>query len=85
MKKMVSITSQGQITIPKSIRDALDITGQTKALVAKKDGLIVIKPALNFADLAGSIKTKIRLTDQELKAARESFSQNWPRIRQEDE
>ena len=63
MKKMVSITSQGQITIPK-----------------KKDGLIVIKPALSFADLAGSMKSDIKLTDQELKQARASFSQNWPTV-----
>lgn len=69
---------------PKKIRDALGISGSTKALVAKKDGLIVIKPALSFADLAGSMKSDIKLTDQELKQARASFSQNWPALEMVD-
>lgn len=39
------ITSKGQITIPKDIRDALGVSGGGKILFEKKDGEVIIKKA----------------------------------------
>lgn len=75
----MSITSQGQITIPHEMRKALGITGATKAVVIQEKDQIIIKPGLSFDDLAGSLKSNVRLTDEELRQARDSFSKNWAR------
>jgi AbrB family looped-hinge helix DNA binding protein len=77
MQKVVSITSQGQITIPQEIRQAFGITGAVKAVIKKKDNSIIIKPQLSFDDLAGSLKSDISLTDKELRQARKTFSKDW--------
>lgn len=77
MQKVVSITSQGQLTIPKFIRDALNITQGTKAVVSVEDDSIVIQPKMSFDDLAGSINTDVKLSDKELREARDNFEKNW--------
>ncbi len=76
-KKIMSITSQGQITIPTKIRNSLGIEGAVKALVTQVDGLIVIKPQVEFDQLAGSLHSDVRLSDTELQEARAAFSKKW--------
>ena len=78
MDKIVSITSQGQMTIPKSIRKALGIKHATKAVLRKDGDLLVVKPKVDFWSLEGSLKSKIKLTSKELKQARQAFSKQWP-------
>lgn len=79
MKKIVSITSQGQLTIPKSMLAAFGIKRAVKALVRNEGKLIIVEPKGNFWSLAGALKSKIRLSDKQLKQARKSFEQDWPR------
>lgn len=74
---IVSITSQGQLTIPKAIRDAFGITGAVKAVLKMEGDHLVVKPQKSFWDLAGTLNTGITLTDQELRDARNAFSQEW--------
>lgn len=75
----VTITSQGQMTIPKNIRDFYGIKGSHKATVERvKDGLLV-KPEKDFWSLMGSMKTDIVATDEDLRKARENFSKEWGR------
>ncbi len=51
------ITSKGQVTIPKKIRDDLNIkTGDVIQFVKKRED-IVIKPVKTLLDLKGVIKT----------------------------
>lgn len=45
MIELGKITSKGQITIPKVIRDALGVSGGDKILFEKKDGEVIIKKA----------------------------------------
>ncbi len=77
MQKVVSITSQGQITIPSEIRQLFGITTATKAVLSVKKNQIVIKPKDEFWSLQGSLKSDVKLTDGQLKAARENFSRKW--------
>ncbi len=58
MKKTVSITSQGQITIPAAIRRALDLDKYPKALVSRQGKKIIIEPSPDIMDLAGSLHKK---------------------------
>lgn len=79
MQEIVSITSQGQLTIPASIRQSFGIKGSTKAIIKKEGDLIIVKPKKDFWSLESSLNSEIKLTDDDLKKARESFSKNWPK------
>lgn len=79
MQQIVSITSQGQLTIPKAMLKDLGIVGSTKALIQKKNDVILVTPRNDFWSLEGSLKSGIVLSDKELRKARDSFSKNWAR------
>ncbi len=79
MQDIVSITSQGQLTIPVSIRKFFNIKGSTKAVIRKEGNLIIVEPKKDFWSLEGSLSSEIKLSDEELKKARESFSKIWPK------
>ncbi len=77
MQQVVSITSQGQLTIPKSMLKAFGITSATKAVIRKTDTALVVEPKKDFWSLEGSLKSDIKLSDDELRKAREQFSKTW--------
>ncbi len=77
MEQIVSITSQGQLTIPKSMLSAFGVKGSVKAVVRKEGGFIIVQPKTDFWSLAGSLKSKVKLSDKALKAARLKFSKRW--------
>jgi len=51
----VSITSQGQISIPARIREALGITIPSSAVVQVVDNKIVIEPVKDLTELKGAL------------------------------
>ena len=51
----VSITSQGQISIPSKIRKELGIEKNSKALVSIEKGKMVVEPIADFMSLKGSL------------------------------
>lgn len=53
----VSITSQGQISIPAKIRKELGLSKNKKALISVENGRVVIEPVKDFLELGGSLKT----------------------------
>ena len=79
MQKIVSITSQGQVTIPKAWLREMGIKGATKAVAKKKGGKLEIEPKADFWSLAGSLKSDVVLTDKQLREAREEFGKSWAR------
>lgn len=67
MTYTVSITSQGQISIPAAIRRQLGLDKKKQAIVTVEAGKMVVKPIKDFLELAGSLKTnKKPLTNKEL-------------------
>lgn len=80
MQDIVSITSQGQLTIPMSIRRSFGIKGSVKAIVRKENDLIIVEPKKDFWSLKGSLASEVKLSDKELQEAREAFSKKWPNI-----
>lgn len=80
MQDIVSITSQGQLTIPVAIRKSFGIKGSVKAVIRRIDNVIVVEPRKDFWSLRGSLTSEVKLSDKELQEARESFSKNWPKI-----
>ena len=55
-----TVTSKGQVTIPKEIRDALGVTAGDKIIFRRKDsGEIVVEAAtIDLMSLAGMLKPK---------------------------
>lgn len=68
----VTITSQGQITIPAKIRRQLGFHKTNKALVFPEDGRVIIEPIKDLLELGGSLKTSIQVNP---KRQREAFAQ----------
>lgn len=58
MTYTVSITSQGQISIPAEIRRKFGLFKNKKALVSVEDKKIIIEPVKDLLELGGSLKTK---------------------------
>ena len=67
MTYTVTITSQGQISIPAKIRRELGFDRSQKAIVSVQEGKMILEPVEDFLSLRGSLKTKKKpLTNKEL-------------------
>lgn len=67
MTYLVSITSQGQISIPAKIRRELGLSKNSKAIVSKEKGRVVIEPIKDLLSMKGSLKSnKKPLSNDEL-------------------
>ena len=73
MAYTVSITSQGQISIPAPIRRKLGLDKSKKAIVTEKDGKLLIEPVKDLLELGGSFKTNIKATPKQTRAAFEQW------------
>jgi len=51
----VSITSQGQISIPAKIRKSLNLDKYSKAYVREENGKVIVEPVEDFMSLKGSL------------------------------
>ncbi len=57
MTYTVSITSQGQISIPAPLRKKLGLDKFNKAIIREEKGRILIEPIKDLIDLKGSLST----------------------------
>jgi AbrB family looped-hinge helix DNA binding protein len=62
MDLAATLTSKGQITVPKPVRDALGLTDGDRVLFRVIDGCAVIARIPDFLDLAGTIPVPPDLT-----------------------
>jgi AbrB family looped-hinge helix DNA binding protein len=65
MTYTVTITSQGQISIPIKIREELGLSKSKKALVSIEDGRVIVEPVKDFLEFRGSLRTKKRFLSTE--------------------
>jgi len=79
MEQMVSITSRGQLTIPRKLLEVFGVRGAAKALVRKEGDTLVVTPKLTFHSLSGSMRGAVKLSDAKLREARKTFGKSWPR------
>jgi len=78
--QVVTITSQGQLTIPKSMRQQLGVMSGAKASISlSEDKQLIVQPHTDFWSLSGSLKGKITLSPAQLRKAREAFATQWAR------
>jgi AbrB family looped-hinge helix DNA binding protein len=74
MAYTVTITSQGQISIPVHLRRKLGLDITKKALVTEKDGKILIEPIKDLLELKGSLKTRISGSPIRIRQAFENYT-----------
>lgn len=79
MLDIVSITSQGQLTVPRWIRDQFGIKGPVKASIKKVGNSILVEPKNDFWSLGGSLSSEIKATGKDLRSVRDNFHKKWPR------
>lgn len=60
MTYTVSITSQGQISIPVELRKKLGLNKKSKAIVSEQEGKLVVEPVKDLLKLRGSLKSNKR-------------------------
>jgi AbrB family looped-hinge helix DNA binding protein len=64
-----TLTTQGQVTIPISIRELLGLNPRDKVNFKEEKGRVYIEPAKDFLDLEGSVQTDIKFSDSEADSA----------------
>ena len=58
MQQIVTITDQGQITIPASMRRAISLNLYNKAMVKIEDKMITVEPIIDLLSLGGILINK---------------------------
>ncbi len=80
MTYTVTITSQGQISIPAKLRRKLGLDKNKKALVREENGELVVKPVKDFLELGGSLHhyaKKNKSIEQIMKEEEEAIAQGF--------
>lgn len=78
MNLISTITTKGQVTIPLYIRESLGLKPNLKVVFIKQNDRVYLKPAVNFLDLAGSVKTNKPFNIPAMrKAAKNLISQRY--------
>lgn len=65
----VSVTSQGQISIPAKLRRQLGLEKTKKVLVFSQGGRLVAEPVKDILELKGSLKTRIKASPRQIREA----------------
>lgn len=73
MTYTVSITSQGQMSIPAPLRKKMGLDKSGRALVTEKEGKLVIEPIKDLLELRGSLKTDISATSSQIRQVFEDY------------
>ena len=73
MTYTVSITSQGQISIPAKIRRQLGLDKTMRAIVSSQGGKVIIEPLKDILELAGSFKTKTKASPKQIRSGFEDY------------
>lgn len=53
-----TVSSKGQITLPSSLRNTLDIKPKDKVELSIRDGEIILRPVRSFRNLRGSVRPR---------------------------
>lgn len=73
MTYTVSITSQGQISIPAPLRRKLGLSKNKKAFVSEEKGKIIVEPVTDLLELQGFLKTNIKVSSEQIREGFEKY------------
>jgi antitoxin PrlF len=73
---LTTVTTKGQVTIPKKIRDDLGIQPNDKLDFSQEEGKIIVTPVKTLKDYRGAVKAKgISLFEEERAKAKAAVAQ----------
>ena len=73
---LTTVTTKGQVTIPKKIRDDLGIQPNDKLDFSQEEGKIIVTPVKTLRDYRGAVKAKaIGLFEEERAKAKAAVAQ----------
>jgi len=76
MPKVSKITKKGQVTIPKDMRDQLDLDAGKRVFFVRKGSKLEIEPVPDFLDLKGSVESDKEYSKETAREAiKEEFAQ----------
>lgn len=73
MTFLVSVTSQGQISIPASLRRKFGFNKTKKAFVSDQNGKLTVEPVKDFLEFYGAFQTKKKISSRKIRKAFESY------------
>ncbi len=73
MPYISTLTQKGQATIPVEIREFLGLSPSDRIAFLKRKKEVIVKPAVNFLSLKGSIKTRKKYSDKRVDKTLEKF------------
>lgn len=76
MTNIVSITSQGQISIPAKMRRQLGLNKTKKALISIQDDRLLVEPVRDFIEMGGTLKSNLKVSSREIRQAFEDYLAN---------
>ena len=77
MNYLATITSKRQLTIPVELYQQMNFRQGQRVVVYKINDGMKIEPKKDFWQLSAGMKSKIKLTDKQLRRARDSFATGW--------
>ena len=79
MTYLVSVTSQGQISIPAPLRRKFGMDKNGQVLISEEENKLTLEPTVDFLQLKGSLKSnKIPLTNKQLhEIVAEAFAEEY--------
>lgn len=77
IQKMVSLTSQNQISIPSLMVVKWGVPKPNKLFLTQVGDEVHLRPVKDFWSIVGSLKSEVHLTEKELNEARARFATDW--------
>lgn len=74
-----TVTQKGQITLPKALRNKLNIKTREKVIIKLKEDCIEITPTSDILSIAGFLKNKVKVSKNILEA-REALENKYDRV-----
>jgi AbrB family looped-hinge helix DNA binding protein len=69
----ITVSSKGQVVIPREIRKKYDIDRGTKLKVTESDGLVILIPPVKMASLCGTWKLDKKQIEKAIREGREDW------------
>lgn len=79
IQQIVTLTNQNQISIPIKMSHIWGEVKPKKLIISVDGNELRIKPVVDFRLLRGSLKSDIKLTDENLRQAKGEFEKKWAR------
>ncbi len=73
MTYLISVTSQGQISIPAPLRKKYGLEKNGKIILSEKDDKLIIEPAEDISELRGLFKTTKRIPFKKIRQGFEEY------------